>query len=31
LTRWKSLKENDLPALNRLIRESGVDLVRLKE
>lgn len=27
---WKSIKEKDLPELNRRVRESGVDLIRLK-
>ncbi|MDO8970705.1 MAG: glycosyl hydrolase, partial [Saprospiraceae bacterium] len=30
LSRWKTLKEKDLPELNRLVRESGVDLIRIK-
>ena len=30
LARWKAVKEKDLPELNRLVRESGVDLIRVK-
>jgi hypothetical protein len=30
LAKWKALKEKELPALNRLVRESGVDLIRIK-
>lgn len=30
LAKWKTLKETDLPALNRMVRESGVDLIRVK-
>ncbi|HMX40150.1 MAG TPA: glycosyl hydrolase, partial [Saprospiraceae bacterium] len=30
LNRWKQMKERDLPELNRLVRESGVDLIRVK-
>ncbi len=28
---WKMLREKNLPALNQLIRDSGVDVIRLKE
>ncbi len=28
---WSSLKTNDLPELNRLVRESGIDLIRVKK
>ena len=30
LARWNAIKEKDLPELNRLVRESGVDLIRIK-
>jgi hypothetical protein len=30
LAKWKSVKEKELPELNRLVRESGVDLIRIK-
>lgn len=29
LAKWKAVKERDLPQLNRLVRESGVDLIRV--
>ncbi|MDX1911566.1 MAG: glycosyl hydrolase [Saprospiraceae bacterium] len=29
LAKWKNVKEKQLPELNRLVRESGVDLIRL--
>ena len=31
LMKWKMLKEKELPELNRLIRASGVDLIRVKK
>ena len=31
LLKWKSLKDNDLPELNRLVRNSGIDLIRVKK
>ncbi len=31
LEKWKTIRERDLPALNRLVRELGVDVVRVKE
>ncbi len=30
LAKWKAIKQKDLPELNRLVRESGVDLIRIK-
>jgi photosystem II stability/assembly factor-like uncharacterized protein len=30
LNSWKSIKEKDLPALNKMVRDSGVDLIRIK-
>jgi hypothetical protein len=30
LAKWKTVKEKELPELNRLVRESGVDLIRIK-
>jgi photosystem II stability/assembly factor-like uncharacterized protein len=30
LNLWKTIKETDLPVLNRMVRESGVDLIRIK-
>jgi len=30
LAKWRSVKANELPELNRLVRESGVDLIRIK-
>lgn len=30
LSKWKMVKTKDLPELNRLVRESGVDLIRIK-
>lgn len=31
LAKWQAVKTRDLPELNRLVRESGVDLVKVKE
>ncbi|MCW5924503.1 MAG: glycosyl hydrolase [Saprospiraceae bacterium] len=31
LDKWKTLREQDLPALNRLVRELGVDVVRVTD
>ncbi|MBK8922700.1 MAG: glycosyl hydrolase [Saprospirales bacterium] len=31
LAKWTAVQERELPALNRLVRESGVDVVRVKE
>jgi hypothetical protein len=30
LAKWEGIKQRDLPELNRLVRASGVDLIRLK-
>jgi hypothetical protein len=30
LAKWYALKQNELPELNRLVRESGVDLIRVR-
>lgn len=30
VAKWKAVKERDLPELNRLVRELGVDLIRVK-
>ncbi|MFN0013920.1 MAG: hypothetical protein ACKVU2_05175 [Saprospiraceae bacterium] len=31
LDKWKTIHKRDLPALNRMVRELGVDVVRVKE
>jgi hypothetical protein len=31
LSIWNMLKEKDLPELNRLVRNSGIDLIRVKK
>jgi hypothetical protein len=30
LAKWNTIKQKDLPELNRLVRDSGVDLIRIK-
>lgn len=30
LNAWKQIKQTELPALNRMVRESGIDLIRIK-
>jgi hypothetical protein len=30
LEKWQAVKGKDLPELNRMVRESGVDLIRIK-
>ena len=31
LAKWKAVQDNDLPEFNRLLRDSGVDVVRVKK
>jgi len=31
LEKWKNIRERDLPVLNRMVRELGVDVLRVKE
>ena len=31
LTKWKTIQEQEVPALNRMVHELGVDVVRVKK
>ncbi len=31
LLKWKNIKEKDLPSLNQLVRNAGIDLIRVKK